>query len=183
MFVSVRDAAQPSIPAVSSFRVRERLTRSRGIKRGPQCGSERGSASVELALTVPLLLVLVTGMYSFGTFLQQYMQLTDAVNIGAKWLAVNRLKTLDPCNLAYTAVTNAAPMLNLNSSDFTISLDGQAESGSSCSSSSYTSGAASYMVQGTPATVTVKYPCSLGIYGANLVPSCTMTATLTEIMQ
>jgi hypothetical protein len=96
---------------------------------------------------------------------------------------VNRLKTLDPCNLAYTAVTNAAPMLNLNSSDFTISLDGQAESGSSCSSSSYTSGAASYMVQGTPATVTVKYPCSLGIYGANLVPSCTMTATLTEIMQ
>ncbi len=143
---------------------------------------ERGSAAVELALTLPILLLLLTGIFSFGTYLQQYMQLTDAVNVGAMWLSVNRDKTLDPCNLAYTAVVNAAPNLNLTGSNFTYSLDGNA--GSTCSSASSDTGAPSYMVQGTPMTVTVQnYPCSLFNFMGNLAPSCTMTVSLTEIMQ
>jgi Flp pilus assembly protein TadG len=145
---------------------------------------ERGSAAVELALTLPILLLLLTGIFSFGTYLQQYMQLTDAVNVGAMWLAVNRDKTLDPCNLAYTAVVNAAPNLTLTGSNFTYNLDGNAESGSSCSSASSDTGAPSYMVQGTPVTVTVQnYPCSLFTFMGDLAPSCTMTVSLTEIMQ
>ena len=145
---------------------------------------ERGQAAVELALTLPMLLVMVTGIFSFGTFLQQDMELTDAVNVGAMYLSVNRNKTLDPCNLAYTAVVNAAPNLSLTSTNFSFSFNGHAESGSSCSSGSSDTGAPSYMVQGTPVTVTVSgYPCQLFIYSTSLVPGCTISTSLTEIMQ
>jgi Flp pilus assembly protein TadG len=139
----------------------------------------------ELALTLPILLLMVTGIYSIGIFLAQYIELTDAVNAGAMWLSVNRNKTLDPCNLTYTAVVNAAPFLKLDASEFSYSLDGNAESGSSCSSPNYTTGAPSYMVQGQPVTVTVTYPCTLFDYWGALIPqvSCTMSASLTEIMQ
>jgi Flp pilus assembly protein TadG len=132
---------------------------------------------------MPVLMLMTTGVYSFGTFLQQQLALTDAVNTGAKLLSINRGNTLDPCNLVYTAVTNAAPALDPTQMTFTYTLDGQAESGSTCSSSTSTTGAPSYLVQGTPITVKVTYPCSLAIYQANLVPNCTMTAQLTEIEQ
>lgn len=146
-------------------------------------GGERGSATVELALVVPIMLLMVTGIYSFGTYLQQYLALTDAVNIGAKLLSINRGNTLDPCALVYTAVTNAAPSLVPGSMTFSYTLNGVSESGSSCSSSSSTTGAPSHLVQGTPITVSVSYPCSLAIYQTNLAPGCTMTAQLTEIEQ
>lgn len=157
--------------------------RSRRVRVG--LGQERGSAAVELALTIPILMIMVTGICSFGSFLQQYIELTDAVNVGALWLSVNRSnQDLDPCNLAYTAVINAAPDLPLSGSNFKYNFNGNAESGSSCSSPTSNSGAPSYMVEGTPVTVTVSnYPCSLGFWGTNLVPGCSLSVSMTEIMQ
>jgi Flp pilus assembly protein TadG len=144
---------------------------------------EQGSAMVEFALVVPVLMLMVTGIFSFGVFLRQNLALTDAVNIGAKLLSVNRGNTLDPCNLVYTAVVAAAPSLDPNSMTFSYTFNGSPQSGSSCSSASSTSGPPSELVQGTPISVTVTYPCSLAIYQVNLVPGCIMTAQLTEIEQ
>jgi Flp pilus assembly protein TadG len=144
---------------------------------------EQGSAMVELCLVVPILMLMVTGIFSFGVFLRQNLALTDAVNIGAKLLSVNRGNTLDPCNMVYTAVVAAAPSLDPNSMTFSYTFDGTAQSGSSCSSASSTTGPPSELVQGTPISVTVTYPCSLAIYQVNLVPNCIMTAQLTVIEQ
>jgi len=158
----------------------------RRLRRGRfAAADDQGQALFEMALTLPALLLLVTGIFSVGNFLQQYIQLTDAVNVGAMYLSVNGGNTLDPCNLTYTAVTNAAPLLNLTSDEFTYSLNGNAESGSTCSSASYSSGPASYLVEGQPVTVTVTYPCTLFDYLGNLVPqaTCAMSASLTEIVQ
>jgi Flp pilus assembly protein TadG len=148
---------------------------------------ERGGALVELAIAFPILMVLITGVFSFSFFLNQYIQVTDAVNVGAKLLAVSRGNTLDPCSLVSTAVTTVAPSLNSGSMTFSLALTGNngtnTYSGTSCSSTSNTTGSAGDLVQGNPVKVTVTYPCSITVVGNSLVPGCTITAALTEIEQ
>ena len=46
-----------------------------------------------------------------------------------------------------------------------------------------TSGAAANLVQGANAIVTVTYPCSLAVYGANYAPHCSLQAQMTELIQ
>src|ERR1700722_17425549 len=43
---------------------------------------ERGDALVEFALVIPMFVILSFGMCSFGLLFNQYLQLTEAVNIG-----------------------------------------------------------------------------------------------------
>jgi Flp pilus assembly protein TadG len=138
---------------------------------------EGGQAAVEFALVLPILLLIVTGIFTFGIALHDYLELTDAVSIGARLLAISRQQTADPCDLAAKAIEKAAPFLNQSSITFTFVLNGNTNSGASC-----TSGAAE-MVQGTAATVTASYPCNLSVFGANLAPNCKMYAQTTEIMQ
>jgi Flp pilus assembly protein TadG len=152
---------------------------------------ERGGAIIELALTMPMLLVLVTAIYSFGVYFNTLMQLTDGVNIAGQQLAVERSNTLDPCNLAYTTLRNAAPYLNANNLSMFFILDGTRyptsgtfTSGTvSCSSTSTSTGAPANLVQGQPITIFAFYPCSLALAGISLVPNCTMNAEITEIEQ
>ena len=146
---------------------------------------ERGGAMLELAYTLPVLLLMVTGFVSIGTLLEQDMQLTDAVNVAAKELAISRGNTTDPCNLVYGIVTTAAPYLTASSMSFSFSLNGSAYSGSSCSSGSTTTGAAGNLIQGDPVTVTVTYPCSLSTYFGVLAPSGSyfIQSQLTEMVQ
>jgi len=142
---------------------------------------------VELALCLPILLILTTGIFSLGIFFNQYMQLADAVSVGAKLLAVQRGNTVDPCSLVSTAIANAAPSLNAANITYSIALKGSSGTstytGTTCSSVSNTTGAAANLVQGNPIQVTATYPCSLAIYGSNLVPNCVITAQLTELEQ
>ena len=151
---------------------------------------ERGGALVELALTMPMMLVMVTGIYSFGVYLRQSLQLTDAVSIGGQYLSIRLGNTLDPCADVYTAVTNAAAGLNPALMTFTITLNTTSypfTQGATVSCSSPSSNSAGYstgnLILGDPVKVNVTYPCSLAIYGKNLVPGCTITAQITEIEQ
>jgi len=66
---------------------------------------------------------------------------------------------------------------------FTISLNGNTYSGTTCSGSS-TSGAPSNMILGTNTVVTVTYPLSLNVYGLKIVSAgAVLTARMTELMQ
>jgi Flp pilus assembly protein TadG len=132
----------------------------------------------------------VTGIFTFGIALHDYLELTDAVSIGARLLAVSR-GAADPCNAAATAVENAAPFLNWSSPSATITFvlnctagspcgngNGTSVSGTSCPSSTTT------LAKGTGAQVTATYPCNLSVFGHNYAPSsCTMTAQTTELIQ
>jgi Flp pilus assembly protein TadG len=189
MFARNRPEASgtPQDSSVQTSSGRKRL----GLRR--RLRGERGGAMIELALTMPMLLAIVTAIYSFGVYFKTLMVLTDAVNVGTQQLSIYRSNTLDPCNLVYTAVTNAAPNLNSANMTFAFVLDGVnfPSSGSytgggtnvSCSSTSTSTGAAADLVSGTNITVTVTYPCNLEMFGRNLVPSCVMTAQLSEIEQ
>ncbi|MGO8731502.1 MAG: TadE/TadG family type IV pilus assembly protein [Terriglobia bacterium] len=148
----------------------------------PRTSSEGGLELVEFALLLPILLTLVTGMLTCAMAFQNYMELTDAVGVGARALAISRGNTTDPCNTTAQAVYNAAPTLKSTSITLTFSLNGTPYSGATCSSTSTTTGAAGNLVQGASAQVTATYPYSLSIYGIK-ASSGNLTAQTTEIVQ
>jgi Flp pilus assembly protein TadG len=148
----------------------------------PGC-DEEGGAMVEMAVVLPILLLIVTAIYAFGIALNNYLQLTDGVSIGARLLAISAGQTTDPCAITVAAIEHASPQLKTANLTFTFVLNGTTYSGTSCSSTSTTTGAAGNLVAGQPAQVTVTYPCNLAVYGKNYAPSCTMVAQTTEIVQ
>jgi Flp pilus assembly protein TadG len=150
---------------------------------------QEGQALVEAALVLPLLLIAGTGILVFGIYIMQIMTLTEGVGSSGRVLAVSAGLTTDPCSTAATAFQNAAPLLKADNLSYTIVLNSgtgnQTYSGSSCSSSSTTSGAAGFLVSGGTATVRVSYSnCSLAFYGNNLLPNgCQISQQVTETVQ
>lgn len=143
---------------------------------------ERGQSALEFALTAPVLLLIVTGITTFGIAMNNYLSLTEATNVGARQLAITRGQGSDPCSLAAATVAAAAPSLkNTGSSTtgfgFTFVIAGTTYTSNppTCSSATLT--------QGAPVIVTVTYPCSLKVYGRNLAPTCYLTAQTTEVLQ
>jgi Flp pilus assembly protein TadG len=139
-----------------------------------------GNALVETAVTLPLVLFLMTGIFSFSIALYQKMELEEAVSTGGRTMAAAR-GLADPCQTATSAIQAATPSLTQESLTITYSLNGTTtplvagtSEGTSCSGFSLTSGA--------NAVVTAQYPCTLAIYGGNLV-TCTMTSQVTEVIQ
>jgi Flp pilus assembly protein TadG len=145
--------------------------------------NEDGQAMVEMALVLPILLLVVTGILTFGLAFNNYVLLTEATSVGARALAISRGATTDPCATASSAVIAAAPLLTPANLSFTFVLNGATYTGTSCSSGSSTTGAAANLVQGANAIVTVTYPCSLAVYGANYAPHCSLQAQMTELIQ
>jgi Flp pilus assembly protein TadG len=144
---------------------------------------ESGQSLVELALALPALLLVVTGLMAFGVAFNNYMVLTDATAVGARQLTVSRGQTTDPCLTLANAVIAAAPLLTKTSLTFKVSLNGTVYSGTTCSGSS-TSGAPANMILGTNAIVTVTYPYTLNMYGLKLAATgAVLTAQTTELMQ
>ncbi len=55
--------------------------------------ADEGGSLVEFALVLPMMLMLMTGMFSFGICLNNYIILTNAVNAGARGMALARNQT------------------------------------------------------------------------------------------
>ena len=145
--------------------------------------SEDGNALVEMALTLPILLLIFTAIFQFGLTLSHYLMLENGVDIAARYLAISRGNTTDPCNLVSSTLQAASPGLITTSLSYTITLNGTAYTSTTCSSSSTSSGASGKLVQGTTASVVVTYPCSLALYGVNLAPTCNLQASTSELVQ
>jgi Flp pilus assembly protein TadG len=144
---------------------------------------ERGSSLVEFALCVPILLMLVTGITSFGIAINNYMTLTNAVEIGGRQLAILRGNTTDPCSDVTTTIAAASTLLKSTNLKYTFNLNGTTYTSSTTPTSSSCPAGTALLSQGKPMSVTVTYPCTLLIYGKNLMPSCTLTAQVTELEQ
>jgi Flp pilus assembly protein TadG len=145
--------------------------------------SEEAQSLIEFALCLPPLCLLMTGMFAFGIATSNYMVLTNAANVAAMQLAISAGDTLDPCATVSSAVYSAAPNFTQSSLGFTLLLNGTAYTGSSCSSSSTTTGAAGNLLSGKSMTVTVTYPCNLNVYKGNNFPNCVLTAKTSELVQ
>jgi Flp pilus assembly protein TadG len=146
--------------------------------------SEEGSALIEFTMVLPVLLILTTGMLVFGIAMNNYLQLTNAVSVGARKVSLYGHDTgtantiADPCAVASAAVIAAAPGLNPNNLNFSYSINGLSASTTSCT------GSASGLVSGSNVTVTATYPLNLAIFrtvfGQN---NAVLTASATELVQ
>ena len=139
--------------------------------------SDEGSNLVEFALMMPMLLLVLTGIFYFGMAMMNYEQLTHSVKSGANYLVTERNITSDPCADTWSAITQAAPTLDQTQLQVTITMNGVQKSGNSCQN------AQSNLVQGQIVTVSAKYPCNLsgimtfyGVFGTN----CTLKASSSE---
>ena len=145
---------------------------------------EDGQSLVEMAMVLPVLLLVLTGIFSFGLTFSAYIILTEATGTAARAVAISRGTTTDPCSVAVAAFYGSAPTLSQTGLTFTYVFNNtSAITGTSCSSTSTATGAAGNLVQGQPATLSVTYPCSLRVFRSNLVPNCVLKAQTTEIVQ
>jgi Flp pilus assembly protein TadG len=151
---------------------------------------EQGQTFVEFAMSLPLILGLLLAITVFGIAFNNQLVLTAATTAGAQQLSISRGQTTDPCATTSQTVSAAAPNLTSGSLSYSIAFGtgspvtyGTPYTGTSCTS------AASSMVSGNTAKVTVTYPCNLTVplILQNLTgwspPSCTLEAQTAELIQ
>jgi len=157
---------------------------------------------VELALVLPVLLLIMVGILKAGLLYNNYITLTDAVRVGARQLSLGRGLD-DPCTPAAQRTIDAAASLTLtmDSNPAMTDLTNPANAGKvkitlltpdSCGvnlnppvivggvAQRYTSAT---MLQGDQATVQATYPCDLKIMGIDIYPGCTLKASATEAIE
>ena len=143
--------------------------------------TERGQAVVEFAITLPLLLTILTAIVALGVVFDQELQLTYGTNAAAQVLSISRGETTDPCHTTSQAVYSASPALSQSLLKFTIVLGGHSVAANA--SNPTCSGSQSYLVQSQTAMVTATYPCNLTIFGFNPAPKCSLTAQTAALIQ
>jgi Flp pilus assembly protein TadG len=142
---------------------------------------QKGTALLEFAFVVPVLLVIVMGIIVFGTALNNYLQLTEATAAGARFLAVSRGQTVNPCSDTIPVITASATNLKASSMQFKFVLNGNTYGPGGTALTC--GGAQANLAQSQPASVIVTYPCNLTVMGFNFAPGCTLTAQTAERVQ
>jgi Flp pilus assembly protein TadG len=135
---------------------------------------EQGSALVETAVVVPVLCILMTGIFSFSIALHQKLELAHAVSTGSRAIAVDKSDP-DPCASTASKMYASAPTLTQSKFTMSFVLNGTTYSGKTCNGTTN-------LISGKTAQITATYPCSLTIYGRNL-GSCTLSESITEVVQ
>ena len=143
---------------------------------------ESGQALVEMAVCMPVLLLVVMGICVFGLAVNNYISLTAATSSGKRALYVSRGNNSDPCQSLSTAVSTAAPLLKSASLTYSLALTPSGGGTSTYTGTSCT-GATSNLSAGAAAKVTVTYPCTLIVLRQNYAPGCTLTAVDSELVQ
>jgi Flp pilus assembly protein TadG len=111
----------------------------------------RGQSTVELALVLPVLALVLFACLKVGLAFFSYEQVASAANAGARAAAVNHAG--DPTDAARTAARSISPTLGLTNSQITVSYVSTASPPG-----------ASWSYPGT-VTVTVDYPLTFSLLG------------------
>jgi Flp pilus assembly protein TadG len=122
---------------------------------------EQGQALVEFTVILPVLLIVLWGIFQFGVAFNDYIQVTSAAREAARKAAVSRsLGAGAATSAAVAAAKTTAPDLHLSDSQITVSPSNNWN-------------------QGSDVTVTVRYPFKINLLGrvmgsGNLTSSTTM---------
>jgi Flp pilus assembly protein TadG len=138
--------------------------------------SRSGATAVEFALIAPALLLIMGAIVDFGVTMNNYVELTDAVRVGARQFVLSGASAT-PKSSATTAIDNAAPNLTAGSITVTYSVNG-----ASCTTDTACATALAADV-GDTATITATYPCSAPVGGVTVLSGCTLTSTTTEMVE
>ncbi len=84
---------------------------------------EGGQAVVELALVLPIFLLLLLGIVQFGTVFRDYIALTDATRVGARQASVSR--SLQPPSSREAAIVARVQKaaVNLDATKMTVAVE------------------------------------------------------------
>lgn len=169
-----------------------------GLRRFLRSGSQ-GQALVEMAFTLPIMMLMITGMASFGLLLNSYLMLSHATDVGARYIALNQgnfgtAASTNPCAMAATQIQAAAGTLAASNLSYTFTFYNSAGSstgsysssngtGSFGSGSACASGGSTAMgLGGGSVSVQLSYPFLLTVYGW-APSSMPLQAVTTEIIQ
>jgi Flp pilus assembly protein TadG len=153
------------------------VSRTQGLLRS----EDEGQAIVETAVTLPLILLIMTGIFSFSIALYQKLMLSEAVGNAGRMLAVDRGST-NPCLDAANAIYAAAPTLKQSNITLTFTLDGTNYGAGVATCPGPSGGKNTEMVQGQTAVIQATYPTAIGVYGMNVLNS-TLGTQITEVIQ
>ena len=156
--------------------------------------SERGSALVEMAIVMPIMLMMLTGIFSFSVVFYQKLQLAEAVANAGRVMATERGDS-DPCATTASAIYAAAPALAKSNLTLTFTLGGTNTSGTVSGGTAYGgtkgtaptctaagNGGANAMQAGWPAQIQATYPCTLSVYAFHY-SNCNLGTIDTEVIQ
>ncbi len=120
-----------------------------------------GNAIVEIALTLPLVVLMVTVIWQMGLLFNQMISLTQAAAVAAQVLQSDRLSASnDPCADTFNALTAAAPTLTPSNIVITLTLNNN-----SSITKTNCPGSQTQLVQGGPVTVQATYPFTFSLLG------------------
>lgn len=105
---------------------------------------ERGAAAVEFALVLPIFILLVLGIVTFGLIFKDYLGISHAAREGARWAALGASQGEVDAKAAA-----AAPQIAWGSATLTMTGVG--------------GGGATESDQGNPVTIRVTYPLPAGV--------------------
>lgn len=149
--------------------------------RGDSGSGTEGGAIVEMALALPLILLIMTGIFSFSIALYQKLQLAEAVGNAGRQLAVAR-GSIDPCQDATNNIYTAAPGLTQSNITLTFTINGT-NYGSGVTTCPGPGGTKNTdMVQGQTAVIQATYPTTVFAYGAQF-GNITLGSQITEVIQ
>jgi Flp pilus assembly protein TadG len=155
---------------------------------------DHGGALVEMALVTPILLAVLTSIFSFSVVLYQKLQLGESISNAGRVMALERGDT-DPCATTANAIYAAAPALAKSNLTLTFVLGGTNTNGTVSGGTTYGgtkgtapsctnagNGGAVALQSGWPAQVQASFPCSFFVYNDKL-GSCSITTQVTEVIQ
>jgi Flp pilus assembly protein TadG len=147
-----------------------------------------------MAVVMPVMLIMLTGIFSFSIVLYQKLQLGEAVSNAGRVMALERGDS-DPCATTASAIYAAAPALSKSSLTLTFTLGGTNSSGTVSGGTVYGgtkgtaptctaagNGGSAALQSGWPAQIQATYPCSFSIYASNL-STCSLSTLVTEVVQ
>ena len=156
------------------------------ICRALRLAGEEGGALAEFAVTLPLMLTVLTGAASFCLALYSFQQLSNATSTAAQQLAAEQGLITDPCATMVTTVTSALPNWTASKLTYTVTItdaNGAAHTYGPTAGSSFscTAGAAN-MAANEPLTVQVSYQYTWFPI-LDFSPSSALGATETALME
>ncbi len=136
-----------------------------------------GQSLVEFALVLPMLLMVLLGIFVFGMTMQNFLQLTNVENQGLITLEQLPINAGDPCATVAAAVIGAAANLKTtgkNGIQMSITFGTGASAvpypgkGTMSSPTDFScEDASQYVLPGSRVSLTLTYPYNLTIYGMN----------------
>lgn len=159
------------------------IARSRFAKR-----SDEGGALVEFAVVLPMMMLLITGMFSFGVVLNNYMVLTTSIGNGSRALALSRgqtsptLAASDPCAYAVQVAETSGPSLNSKGMSFNIAWTTTNSSGATTTTNYTNSCPGMSLNQGDTVQVSGNYAVNIFLYGWKPA-ALNMTAAAADLVE